>query len=54
MTGLTTLKLSLALGGLLVFLYGITSADRRVQGVGVALVAAAFLLRFVRRAPPGD
>ncbi|MDQ6886747.1 MAG: hypothetical protein M3068_05570 [Gemmatimonadota bacterium] len=53
MTRLTTVKLTLSLAGLLIFLYGTTAADRRVQGVGLAFVAAAFLLRFVRRKTPG-
>ena len=42
-------KLALAGVGILVFAYGARVDDARVRWVGIALLAVAFLLRFLRR-----
>ncbi|HVE79752.1 MAG TPA: hypothetical protein VNA89_12850 [Gemmatimonadaceae bacterium] len=55
MTALTWLKIVLAGLGLATFLYGYSVDDANIRWVGIALVAAAFLLRFVgRRRDPAD
>jgi hypothetical protein len=55
MTRLTWLKAVVAGLGLAVFLYGYRVDDPNVRWVGIALVAAAFLMRFVgRRRDPGE
>ena len=53
MTPLTAVKIALALAGLLVFAYGIRIDSGTVRWVGIAFVAAAAVLRFVR-ARSGD
>lgn len=53
MTSLTTAKIALAVAGLFAFGYGVRVDSQSIRWVGIALVAAAAILRFVRRAPPG-
>jgi hypothetical protein len=46
---LNTLKLSLAAAGIAVFLLGTRAGSQAMRWTGIALVAAAWLLRFVGR-----
>jgi hypothetical protein len=48
MNPLTTAKVALAVVGLLVFAYGIRVDSQSVRWVGIAFVAAAAVLRFVK------
>ena len=48
MTPLTTVKIALAVAGLLAFGYGIRVDSATIRWVGIAFVAAAAVLRFVR------
>ena len=50
MTPLTTLKITLAVVGVMVFGYGVRADSTGIRWAGIALVAAAVVLRFV----PGD
>ena len=50
MDRLTVAKIALALAGVGIFAYGIRSEDSVVRWIGIGLVIAAFLLRFVRNA----
>jgi predicted membrane metal-binding protein len=55
MTPLTTAKLILALAGIAVFFYGWNAGIPPLRWIGIALVAAAVLLRFLPRPRgPGD
>lgn len=58
MSAPTIAKLVLAAAGLAVFLLGVRVQVDAVRWTGIALVAAAWLLRFVartpRRGPPSD
>jgi len=47
MTGLVTLRATVALVGILVFVYGARADLETVRWVGIALIGVAFLLRFV-------
>ena len=49
MTDLTRFKLGLTLAGVVVFGAGIKFDSGRLRIIGIAFVAAAWLLRFVRR-----
>ncbi len=51
MTRLTTVKLVIAVAGIIVWVYGVTVDNRAVQWAGLGLVAVAALLRF---AGPGE
>ena len=48
MTPLTVAKIALAVFGLLVFGYGVRVDSQTIRWVGIAFVAAAALLRFLR------
>jgi hypothetical protein len=48
MRSLQSLKLAVAAGGLAAFFVGIQMQNEAVRWIGIGLVAAAFLLRFVR------
>ena len=48
MTALTQLKLGLALIGLILFGYGMRVEDGRMRWIGIAFLAAATVLRFIR------
>ena len=50
----TIAKLALAGGGLLVFGIGIRFENIAMRWTGVALVAVAWLLRFVKDTPTGE
>ncbi len=52
MTTVTRIKLGLALIGVATWGYGVRVDDRRVQWLGIAFIAVAFLLRFVPTRPP--
>ena len=47
MTPLTAVKIALALAGLLLFGYGVRVDSTNLRWIGIALVAAAAVLRFV-------
>ena len=51
MSPLTVAKLALAVVGMLLFAYGIRTDSQSVRWVGIALVAAAAVLRFVKARP---
>jgi len=46
---ITVAKIALAVAGIVVFMLGVQSGVDSVRWTGVALVAAAFLLRFIGR-----
>jgi len=48
----TVAKIAFALAGVGIFAYGIRSEDTVVRWVGIGLVVAAFLLRFVKKRTP--
>lgn len=53
MSRTSRLKLALAIGALAAFAWGVRTGDRRATWVAIALLAGAFLLRFVGPpAPP--
>ena len=52
MTPITSAQLGLAVIGLVVWGYGTRLGDPRVGWVGIALLVAASLLRFVKRRKP--
>jgi len=54
MTQLTSAKLILAASGLIIWGYGINSGQAVLRWVGIALLAAAVILRFVGRKKPQD
>lgn len=54
MTPLTTAQVALAVIGLLVWGYGARIEDGRIGWVGIAMVAAASVLRFAKRREPPD
>ena len=47
-------KLALAVVGLLIWAYGLRADDAVVRWLGIAFLASAFLLRFVRRRQPPE
>lgn len=47
-------KVALALLGMFIWGYGVQARDSRVRWLGIALLAAAFLLRFLVPRPRGD
>ena len=49
MTDVTKLKLGMALIGVAIFGAGINLENGRVRAIGIAFVAVAWLLRFVRQ-----
>ena len=49
MTNLTRLKLLVGGAGIAIWGWGVRMGDDRYKWVGVALLAGAFLLRFVNR-----
>lgn len=51
---LTTAKVVLALSGVAIFIVGIRVDNALVRWAGTGLVAAAWLLRFVKDTPPGN
>ena len=48
MTTVTRLKLGLAIIGLLVFAWGVRMEQSRLRAIGIAFVAVAWVLRFVK------
>ncbi|MBW7933606.1 MAG: hypothetical protein H3C62_08350 [Gemmatimonadaceae bacterium] len=54
MTPRTTIKLSLALAGLISFGAGIRFENNVFRWTGIGLVAVAWLLRFWKAPPPPD
>lgn len=48
MTPLTTVKIALAVAGLLAFGYGVRVDSATIRWVGIGFVAAAAVLRFLR------
>jgi hypothetical protein len=53
MSPLTAIKIALAVAGLLAFGYGIRVDSAVVRWVGIAFVAAAAVMRFIRPRPGG-
>jgi hypothetical protein len=53
MTGMTQLKLGLAAIGLILWGYGYRVDDPRLRLIGIGFLAAAVILRFVKRGPTG-
>ncbi len=51
MTPMTTAKVVLAFAGFAVFIVGVRAELESVRWTGIALVAAAWLLRFATRRP---
>jgi hypothetical protein len=51
---LAVAKVGLALLGMFIWGYGVQADDSRVRWVGIALLAAAFLLRFFMPRRPRD
>lgn len=49
MPTLTSIKLSLAAAGIILFGIGIKTGDDRLRWFGIAFVAVAWLLRFLKR-----
>jgi hypothetical protein len=49
MTRMTTLKLALAVVGILIWLFGNQAGDDRIRWIGIGLLVVAVLLRFVGR-----
>jgi hypothetical protein len=47
-------KLAIAVVGIITWAYGVREDDHRVRWLGIALIAAAFLLRFLFTRPRGD
>lgn len=45
----TTLKLSVAVAGIALFLFGMRAGSQSLRWTGIALVAVAWALRFVGR-----
>lgn len=45
----TTLKLSITVAGIALFLFGMRAGSQALRWTGIALVAVAWLLRFVGR-----
>ena len=54
MSPLTVAKVTIAVVGLLVFGYGIRVDSAAIRWAGVAVVAVAAALRFVKPRPPRD
>ncbi|MFL5574467.1 MAG: hypothetical protein ACJ79S_00630 [Gemmatimonadaceae bacterium] len=52
MSPLTVVKIALAAVGLLVFGYGVRVESAAIRWAGIAVVAAAAMLRFVKPRPP--
>jgi hypothetical protein len=52
MSGLTRIKLALALIGVVLFAAGVRLDDSRLRYIGIGFVAAAWILRFVKPRPP--
>jgi uncharacterized protein YqgC (DUF456 family) len=53
MKPMDTMKLVLLLAAIVIWFVGYQTNDRMVQYIGVAVLASAFLLRFIKTAPPG-
>jgi membrane protein implicated in regulation of membrane protease activity len=51
---LATLKLVLAIAGIVLFLAGVRTGLTVLRWAGIAVVAAAFLLRFLPRREPRE
>lgn len=49
MTNYTRLKLVVGALGVSIWAYGVRTADDRLRWAGIALLAVAFLMRFVER-----
>jgi hypothetical protein len=54
MTPIAIAKLVLAAAGIAVFYYGWQTGQQPVRWIGIGLVFAAVLLRFLRRRPRGE
>jgi len=54
MSALSQLKLGLALIGLILFGYGMRVDDGRLRWMGIGFLAAAAMLRFIRKRRPPD
>jgi hypothetical protein len=54
MDRVTVAKIAFALAGVGIFAYGIRTEDSVVRWVGIGLVIAAFLLRFVKKRTPEE
>ena len=54
MTPITIAKLVLAVAGIVVFYYGWQSGQQEIRWIGIGLVFAAVLLRFIGRRRPPD
>ncbi len=50
----TRLKLALAIVGLALFAVGVRLENERLRWAAIVVVAIAFLLRFVKPAPPSE
>ncbi|MGI8844267.1 MAG: hypothetical protein ACR2HZ_11240 [Gemmatimonadaceae bacterium] len=46
--------MAFAVVGIITWAYGVREEDHRVRWLGIALIAAAFLLRFLVARPRGD
>jgi hypothetical protein len=51
MTPLTIAKLAVAFAGVIVWGVGVRTGDQRINWVGIALLAVALALRFVKDRP---
>jgi hypothetical protein len=51
MTPLTIAKLSVGLAGVIVWGFGVRTGDQRINWIGIALLAVALALRFVKPRP---
>lgn len=51
---LAWVKLAIAVVGIITWAYGVREDDHRVRWMGIALIAGAFLLRFLFTRPRGD
>jgi len=53
MKPLDTMKIVLLLSAIAIWFVGFRANDRMVMYIGVGVMALAFLLRFLKTAPPG-
>ena len=53
MTTTVRIKLALAVVGVLIWVWGTRVGDGRIQWLGIGFLAAAVLMRFLRRPPSG-
>ena len=54
MTRATQIKITLVVAGLAIWAFGARTGDGVARWVGIALIAMAFVIRFVKRPDRGD